>query len=374
MRDASRILVATDFSAAARIALQSARALAGRAGGALALVHVLEPLPPRYRMLIERFGTPDLERLRREGAGKALARDVARARTAGGFPESFLREGKPWYEILETAREWRADAICLGNSGRSRLERLLLGSTVENVVRHSALPLLITRTRPLTKVDRVLLPVDFDEGSEAAIRFAVDNLPKRSRLEALFVLPPPLPLDPYGIVLDGREKTIGRDLRAFLRRHGAGRAHGRVILWGDAAAEILRAARRERADLVILSTHGRRGIPRTLMGSVAEKVVRYADRPVLVLPPPGRGPGVARAPRKALGLGGEADRPAGGRDSRGRTAGRARASEAWESRLRAKTRRPGGRGWAPQAHTGRAGPPGRRGSGQTRRKARGDAS
>jgi nucleotide-binding universal stress UspA family protein len=373
MRDGSRILVATDFSASARIALQSARALAGRSGGALALVHVLEPLPARYRMLIQGLGTPDLERLRREGAGKALARDVARARAAGGSVESFLREGKPWHEILETAREWRADAICLGNSGRSRLERLLLGSTVENILRHSALPLLITRTRPLSKLDRVFLPVDFDEGSQAALRFAVENLPKRSRLDALFVLPPPFPLDPYGVVIDGREKTIGRDLRAFLRRHGAGRAHARVILWGDPPDEILRAARRARADLVVLSTHGRRGLPRALMGSVAEKVVRYADRPVLVLPPPGRGAGAARAP-KALQLTGEADRPAGRRDSGARAAAGGRVGEARESRLEAKIHPPGGRGWAAQAHTGRAGPPGRRGSGQTRRKARGRPS
>jgi nucleotide-binding universal stress UspA family protein len=289
MPEPSRVLVAIDFSPSARVALRSTQALARAAGGSLALLHVLEPLPPRYRRLIQSFGTPNVEELRRDAARKALLREISRLRGRGGSLESFLREGKPWQEILKAAREWRADVICLGNSGRSRLDRLLLGSTAENVVRRSDVPVLVTRARPLGKADRIFLPVDFDEGSESAIRFAAEQLPRKSRLEALFVLPPPSPFDPYQTLLDGDEKTIGRDLRAFLREQGGGRARARVVLWGGPADEILRAARRARADLIVIATHGRRGIPRVLLGSVAEKVVRYADRPVLVLPPPGRG-------------------------------------------------------------------------------------
>ncbi len=376
MPDRARVLVATDLSPSARVALRSAEALARLSGGPLALVHVLEPLPPRYRLLIQSFGTPDLEEVRRDAARKALAREVTRLRGRGSRLESFVRHGRPWQEILKAAREWQADLICLGNSGRSRLDRLLLGSTAENVVCRSDLPVLVTRDRPLAKLDRVFLPVDFDEGSKSAVRFAVERLPRKSRLEALFVLPPPLPLDPYQVVLDGREKTIARDLRAFLREQGAGRTRARVLLWGDPADEILRAARRSRADLIVIATHGRRGLPRALMGSVAEKVVRYADRPVLVLPPPGRSAGQTEghlvatgATQTALSLAKEpAARGGGRRRSPGGPAAAVRANDARRARLTAKARTGVGRSWEPHAHPGRGGPAGRRGSGHARGK------
>jgi nucleotide-binding universal stress UspA family protein len=62
----------------------------------------------------------------------------------------------------------------------------------------------------------------------------------------------------------------------------------------DPAAAVLEAARQTDVDLLVLTTHGRRGVKRAMLGSVAEKVVRHADRPVLVLPGPGR----ERKPRR----------------------------------------------------------------------------
>ncbi len=289
MAKPTRILVATDFSRSAGVALRSAETLAHLTDGSLALAHVLEPLSARYKMLIESFRTPDLEEVRRQAARKALEREAAGVRKRGLHAEMLLRSGKPWQELLRVARAWRADVICLGNSGRSRFNRLLLGSTAENLVRRSGVPVLVTRDLPLRRLDRVFLPVDFDAGARDAVGFAARQLPASSQLEALYVLPPPSPLDPYQAALrGGLEDDLRHDLRLLLQGEGAARAEARVALWADPTQEVLRRAKRWHADLIVISTHGRRGLPRALLGSVVEKVVRHADRPVLVLPPVGR--------------------------------------------------------------------------------------
>jgi hypothetical protein len=114
-----------------------------------------------------------------------------------------------------------------------------------------------------------------------------------------------------------------------------------------------------------------------LLGSVAEKVIRHADRPVLVLPAPektGPKPGGRRTPSARSGK--RFPSPPGPDRARRRTArvesaATGRGSDAWRARLAAKNRPGDGPPWDPHAHPGRAGPAGRRGSGQARGKGKG---
>ena len=285
-----KILVATDFSPSARVALRSAEALTSQVGGTLELVHVLPRLPEPYKLIIGSFGSPELEKTRLQQAETQLERELSTVRARGLAIEGFVRTGQPWKEILEAAREVQADLVTLGNSGHSRLERLLLGSTAENVVRRSPVPVLVSRRRPLRKIARVLVPVDLGEGSRNALRFAVERLPESVELDALFVVPPPVSIDPYVLNLTADVPALELKLRVFLDEAGASRARAEVVLFREPAAEILDQAERRRAQLILLSTHGRRGPAHLLQGSVSEKVVRYADRPVLVLPGPGSRP------------------------------------------------------------------------------------
>lgn len=277
------VLVAFDFSPASRVALRSSRA-ALAPGGRLHVLHVVEPLPARYAFVLRGIAGRDLERLRTERAEHRLSRVVRRFEKRSLRTAALVRFGKPWQELLAAARETGAELICLGGSALSRFERLLLGSTAGAVVRRSPVPVLVTRRRLLSRVRRVFLPVDFDAGSERAARFVAERLPSRAAIHALFVVPPPLSVDPRLLNYVADEKAIERDLRGFLSSAGLGRARYEVRMFGEPAGEILRAARRVGADLIVISTHGRSGLPRHLLGSVAEKVVHDADRPVLVLP------------------------------------------------------------------------------------------
>jgi nucleotide-binding universal stress UspA family protein len=296
-----RILVATDFSPPARVALRSAQALANQVGGTLEVLHVVERFPPRRRMLLGSLGSAGETRERLRRAEAHLERMLGRLAAPGVAVEGAVRLGRPWEEILAAAREVEADLICLGNSGHSRFQRLMLGSTAENLVRRSPVPVLVTRRRPLGRIRKVLLPVDFSARAEEAVRFAAERLARGARLAALHVVPPPPPIPDFPLVpVD--ERALKAELRSFLARARASRASAEVAVFEDPVVAILRRAKRLPADLIVLSSHTRRGLDRFLLGAVAERVVRHAECPVLVLPGPGRSP-TSRARRRGASRG-----------------------------------------------------------------------
>jgi nucleotide-binding universal stress UspA family protein len=347
-----KILAATDFSPSADVALRSAENLAREGGGALVIVHVVEPITPGYSARGSTLGLVDIETVSEREAHATLEKIVAASHKRGIPVQAVLRVGKPWVEILEVALEQGVEAICLGNSGRSMFGRLLLGSTAENVVRRSTLPVLVTRDRPLAKIRRVLVPVAFDAGSKHALRVARQAITERTRIMAIHVTVPVSAFDPMVGILIPDEAGTAEELRNYLGKKALGRARLEVRVTSDVTAGVLDSGAEGKADLIVISTHGRRGLPRALLGSAAEKIVRYADRPVLVLPGPGRGWTPDAAPAR-----------------RARTA-RKRGSRSSRPRTRAKGRRGHGP-WTGQAHTGRGGPAGRRGAGSKAGKRKG---
>ena len=138
---------------------------------------------------------------------------------------------------------------------------------------------------------RICCAVDFAEPSRVAVEHAAD-LAKRFEAELILVhviVPPPpaasdVLVSSRGVASADAEKaqeTVARwraDAEGRLGRPAQSR-----VLWGDPAAEIVRYARDERCDLVVVGTHGRTGIARLVLGSVAERVARQSGCPVLVV-------------------------------------------------------------------------------------------
>jgi universal stress protein A len=137
---------------------------------------------------------------------------------------------------------------------------------------------------------KILCPVDFDAASLQALKLA-SELAKESgatlHLLHIVVLPPaPEVALPFGRM---EEAARGR-LEKLIRQHTDRGTHCEVrVMMGDAAAEVLLAAKRTRADLIVMATHGRTGLRRLMLGSVAERVVREAPCPVLSLSPAVKG-------------------------------------------------------------------------------------
>ncbi|MDR7420216.1 MAG: universal stress protein [Armatimonadota bacterium] len=141
-----RLLVATDFSPSADTATTFARSIAKAVDAEVIVLHVLELAPIMAEIADEQL-PPDvaaelLDRLRT---------DVARrlAREADRYPKAMAiaLEGAPRTMIVDLAKEVGADLIVMGTQGRSGLDRIVLGSVAEHVVRHSTVPVLTVRLR-----------------------------------------------------------------------------------------------------------------------------------------------------------------------------------------------------------------------------------
>ena len=140
-----RIVVATDFSECAQEAWELARRIAAAPGSALVLTHVLTEVP------LYGEGVFNIETARkvRDGARKwaetALEDWVGKARAAGLSARAALRTGVPHEEIVALAQDERADLIVIGTHGRGGINRALLGSVADRVVRLAPCPVLTVR-------------------------------------------------------------------------------------------------------------------------------------------------------------------------------------------------------------------------------------
>ncbi len=143
-----KILVATDFSEPSDAARRMAVELARRLGAELEIVHVEEPLPA---YAFAEGPLPDLPRLQEEvrsWAERELEQQAKEARDAGVPVTTAILVGTPANAIVETARTDGADLIVVGSHGRTGLERVLLGSVAERIVRNAPCPVLTVRNTP----------------------------------------------------------------------------------------------------------------------------------------------------------------------------------------------------------------------------------
>jgi nucleotide-binding universal stress UspA family protein len=138
------IVVATDFDECSKAALDQAAELANRYGASLTVVHAFD-LPDGYIPALLGDVMNELQNAARNELEKVVKPIQDRLPRVIGV----ARYGKAWEQILEVAREVRADLIVVGTHGRKRLERVLLGSVAEKVVHLSTVPVLTVRP-PMT--------------------------------------------------------------------------------------------------------------------------------------------------------------------------------------------------------------------------------
>jgi nucleotide-binding universal stress UspA family protein len=304
MSEHGPILVPLDGSDLGEQAVPVAAALARRTGAELHLVHVHVPLPAEP---ISVEGLPVIDehmRSRRREHEQAYL-DGARARLASGASARIrVLDGAVAPALAAHARASNAQLLVLTTHGRGGLERAWLGSVADEMSRLSPVPILLVRPEPGTApapFRRILVPLDGSPLAEAILDHAI----RIARLEpeaeiVLLDVVQPIPsaiLVPQSLLAPAPVKDeVARAQEAAVRKYLEGvagrvrsahvRAQVRVDFAGNVAAAILEAARAEGADLVALCTHGRSGLPRIALGSVADKIVRASVIPVLLFRPP----------------------------------------------------------------------------------------
>jgi nucleotide-binding universal stress UspA family protein len=300
-----RILVPLDGSPFAEIAVPVAEYWCAAAGAELRLVHVREPIlsvvpSPEGALL-----APSDDEARR-AASVAYLNDLAsRGRSAKQIQiATEVIDGWTGPTLTERIASWRADLVVMATHGRGPFARAWLGSVADYLLRHASAPMLLLRPKddadwppPDLNLRSVLVPIDLSPASEAILESVVDlaNL-HRARIELVFVLesvlavPSPLaPVGPSHFSMDqGARELAERHLAAVAERV---RSKGvevttSVIAGAGVAATLVDLIQDGPCDLVALTTHGRGGLQRALLGSVADKLIRATRKPVLVLRPP----------------------------------------------------------------------------------------
>jgi nucleotide-binding universal stress UspA family protein len=279
-----KILCPTDFSPGAQQAMRMAVHIATRTGGELVIVHVFHV--PSIAFANPQLALSSMIQDARKHARLDLDAAVAEASAQLERPATALmRQGIPWAEIVSLLAEQPFELCVIGTQGRTGLARVLLGSVAEKVVRHAPCSVLVVRPDNDMKTFRhVLVPTDFSTSAEQALDLAESLVSPDSRITLLHMLevagPYPGELSDADLAdLDSRAAVALRDLATS---RGDARI-ATVARVGWPGVQILAALDEDRSiDLVAMGSHGRTGIKRALIGSVAEKTVRYAHCPVVV--------------------------------------------------------------------------------------------
>lgn len=281
-----RILVATDFSAGAHIALSRAAILAEANEAALHVVHVIPSnVPAKARAEVRRQARARLwEAVER--AQRGLAGEIS-------VSEELL-SGEAFVEIIRRSRNFGADLVVLGRHGQRRIRDLFLGTTAERVIRKGDAPVLAVNVEPSGPYRRPVVATDLQDTTprvvQLALVVAVDskvihlvhayNVPFEG-----FVAPTTAAKQRNDYLAHFREAAMSGTARLMARFHKTGKAFKATVRSGDARAVILTEAERLRADLLVIGTHGRSGLAHALVGSVAEWVIAQASCDVLVARP-----------------------------------------------------------------------------------------
>jgi len=277
-----KILAAVDLSAQSLEVLDEARRRAEQSGGSWAVCHVL---PDEVAS-----AAPETERVSRE----ALQRLVEKAAPQGS-PRLFFERGGPAASIVRAAQAWGADLIVTASHNRSALQRVLLGSVAAGVVRYAHCAVLVVRGEAAPG-RCVLAASDLSERSLPAIQAAADEatrlglpLSVAHAIDASWVafnaytsamlsaVGPSAPLVPEGPQREAARTALAGAIENL------GVSATAVVLDGPPADAIVDWASAERAALVVIGTHGRTGLSRVLLGSVAESVVTRAPCSVEVV-------------------------------------------------------------------------------------------
>ena len=292
-----KILVALDGSQLSEQILPYSRLLADKLKLAVELIHVINP----------DLATPT------SAAGQARYQDVLAAenekglvyleKIAGSFAlaakiQCSVAPGNPAEVIVDKAAADRQTLIAMTTHGRSGINRWLIGSVADKVLHAAANPLLLVRAGETAAVQgtaawqRMIVPLDGSPLAERVIPHAAE-LARPLGLEVVlmrvFGVPTPVFAEDYGPYVEELWTQLEDEAQKYLtEKKQQLLAQGltnvaTIVTAGFPAEKIIDAAQQRKDAVVAMSTHGRSGVNRFVMGSVTDRVVRHGGDPVLII-------------------------------------------------------------------------------------------
>ncbi|SPM28376.1 universal stress protein [Mycobacterium terramassiliense] len=282
------IVIGVDGSPASNAAVCWAARDAAMRNVPLTLVHMYStyvptfpqiPLPAGVTVWQEQDGRQALEE------AVKIAEDAVQGHQRLAI-SSELKCSPPVATLVELSEE--AEMVVVGSNGRGAVGRLLLGSVSSGVVQHAKCPVAVIRDEdplmPHPQQAPVLVGIDGSPASELATAIAFDEASRRGvDLQALHawsdVQVLELPGFDWAVVKAEAERSLAERLAGWQERYPDVTVH-RLLVCDRPARQLIEKS--ESAQLVVLGSHGRGGIARTLLGSVSNAVVHSVRMPVIV--------------------------------------------------------------------------------------------
>lgn len=265
-----KILVAVDDSAPSQYAIDASLRVAGADGATPIFAIVLDPC-----LLSQDCSFASIRELAEETASKILGDACVRSEKKGVEAESQVFFDDPVAGIISLATSKDVGLIMMGTHTRTGITRALNRSIAESVLRQTSVPLCIVRTQPVGERHRhLLVPVANDDLSTYTIQYATQaGSSLGSRLTFCTV--------------ENAQTTETKRYLESAKQHAldAGVQADWVVVPrdGQVSATILKQARADDCDAIVMASHARDGLSRLIEGSVAEAVIRCSDLPVVVL-------------------------------------------------------------------------------------------
>ena len=280
------ILWATDFSREAADALAYAKLFAKKYGARISAVHIVPEMGPALLEARPAY-MEEIYVLVEENKAKAAKKLASLAAAKGvSFEKVLIESGSPVKKIIEIAGREKADLIVMGKRGQSTLEKILVGSVANGVLRHAPAPVLFAgkkRLRP--DIKKILVPTDFSKREDIERDFAWELA---SSFGANLTLLHVLALYNYRVGAESADAMLKDVLARLKKREVRERKNFKVseevIRDFNAAAGIVNYAQSKKYDLIAISTYTHSKLGRFFLGSNTERVISLSDVPVFAIP------------------------------------------------------------------------------------------
>ena len=259
-------------------------------------MNTIEKLPRDYSYLMSDNTHSNMKHKLEEKAINMIKAMLPKELPETGKVYPVVKFGKPFVEIIQVAKEKDVDIILIGTHGRAGVDRIILGSVAERVVRKAHCPVMVVRRKKFTGFKRIIVPVDFSDCSRKALKSAIAIAKAhKSNLIILHVFEESF-VEPYVRAANSEEEAeeiiekieLVNETKydEFLKENDfSGIKYNKLLKKGIPETEIVKIAMDQQADLIVMGTHGRSGIKHILIGSTSEEVVRTVHCDIIVVKP-----------------------------------------------------------------------------------------
>ena len=275
-----KILVPTDFSKPAEIAVDVAVDIAKKANGQLVLLHVVEEASGTSFNITgevdvsggwenKLFTMKLIERSK-----KQMAKLFEAVKATGAKVKQELRVGTAFHGMRDIISEHKVDLVVMGTAGHSKLEEMIIGTNTEKVVRHSKVPVLTVHKKPVTTdFKNIVYATSMSKDEEVFSRVVRSTQQLYDSTVHLVRINTPGNFQ--------RDAVVKKYMQDFAKKLQL--KNFTINIFNDLTEEegIIYFADSINADLIAMATHGRTGFAHVLAGSIAEEVVSHSKRPVL---------------------------------------------------------------------------------------------